>query len=278
MAEIYQVPVLKQHLNQTVTVPGSKSETNRALLLSCLGKGECTLQGVQFSDDSRHFLECLKSLGFELDIREDKKTVRLKGCEGKIPVTEGEIHVGSAGTAARFLTAMLAFSHGVYTINCSDQMAGRPMEELFHVLEEMGASFEYLGERYHLPVRVTGIFSRPEASGSAGFSQAGDYADQVTVSETQKGMEDTDPVRSMKIRLDISRSTQYLSALMLTASMLGRVLEVEITSDKKTGSYIEITRHMLKEFGEKNGTRSLLGVISCSIAESTSLMRRSGVV
>ena len=224
MAEVYPVPVLQKQLKMNVTVPGSKSETNRALLLSSLSDGVCRLKGVQFSDDSRHFLSSLQSLGFSVEIREAEKEVMLRGEGGRIPQKTGEIHVGSAGTAARFLTAMLSFSEGNYRINCSEQMAGRPMEELFVCLEQMGAEFAYLGEKYHLPVEVRGIFLRD-------------------ASETTKIPDE--------ISLDISRSTQYLSALMLTASMLKKTLSVRIISEKKKGSYIEITRQMLSQFGVK---------------------------
>ncbi len=222
MSDIYQVPVLQKRLHEVIQVPGSKSETNRALLLASLSDGPCLIKGAQFSDDSRHFLSCLQSLGFSVEIREIAKEVQIRGEGGMIPEKTGKIHVGSAGTAARFLTAMLAFSYGSYRINCSEQMAGRPMEELFVCLEEMGAGFTYLGEKYHLPVEVRGILSDGVQTGRV-------VPDEIT--------------------LDISRSTQYLSALMLTASMLKKTLTVKISSEKKKGSYIEITRRMLSEFG-----------------------------
>ena len=111
-----------------VTVPGSKSMTNRALLMAALSDKESVLEGVLFSDDSRHFLSSLKNLGFEIDIDEMNRMVKLKGTGGRLPQRTGAIDVGSAGTAARFLTAMLALSDGCYTINCSEQMEKRPMK------------------------------------------------------------------------------------------------------------------------------------------------------
>ncbi len=245
MADIFQVPVLQKRLHELIQVPGSKSETNRALLLASLSDGPCLIKGAQFSDDSRHFLSCLQSLGFSVEIREDTKEVQIRGESGRIPAKTGEIHVGSAGTAARFLTAMLAFSDGTYRINCSDQMAGRPMEELFVCLEQMGAVFTYLWEKYHLPVEVRGIFSEAMPAGK-------EIPDEIT--------------------LDISRSTQYLSALMLTASMLKKTLTVKISSEKKKGSYIEITRRMLSEFGvrtdySEDGAYQIFGEDTPSAAE-----------
>ena len=102
MNEQYCVKKLNNPIDWKVTVPGSKSMTNRVLLLAALQQGKITLDGVLFSDDSRVFLSSLQSLGFELQIDEEKKQVVLEGCGGKIPKQEAEIYVGSAGTAARF--------------------------------------------------------------------------------------------------------------------------------------------------------------------------------
>lgn len=217
--ETYKVRALKKD-DIIVTVPGSKSITNRALLLAALTDGECVLKGALFSDDSRHFLKSLKDLGFEVEENEEKKIVRVVGCGGKIPNSAGTIYVGSAGTAARFLTAMLGLSLGEYVINASEQMKKRPMKPLFDVLKDMGAKIDFLEEEDALPVRIKGCF-----------------ADSRT-SDIQK-----------KITLDISKSTQFLSALLMTGCMCENGIDIEITSEKKTGSYIDITRKMVEEFG-----------------------------
>ena len=156
MADSYRVRSLKKPAQWTVEVPGSKSITNRALLLSALCKGHVYLHGVLFSDDSRHFLSSLQSLGYDVRIDEGQHTVELEGCGGVLPVQAGSIHVGSAGTAARFLTAMLGVSEGTFVINASEQMQKRPMQPLFEALISLGASAEWLGEAWHLPVRITG--------------------------------------------------------------------------------------------------------------------------
>ena len=215
IAETCDVP-----LKGLVTVPGSKSMTNRALLLAALSKEKSCLQGVLFSDDSRHFLKCLTDLGFKLHIDEKNKTVEIQGCGGRIPVKTGTIDVGSAGTAARFLTAMLALSEGTYTIYCSGQMKKRPMAELFRVLSEMGAEFKYLEQEEHLPVQVTGMGNR-----CGGLKE---------------------------IHMNISKSTQYLSAMLMMAPILADGLKIHITSEKTDGSYIRITRTMLEQFGVKS--------------------------
>ena len=97
----------------TVRVPGSKSITNRSLLLAMLADGESTLRGVLFSDDSRHFLQCVQDLGFETTVDEDSYVVTVRGLGGKIPCSDASLNVGSAGTAARFLTATLGVSRNL---------------------------------------------------------------------------------------------------------------------------------------------------------------------
>lgn len=201
-------------ISAVVEVPGSKSVTNRALLLAALSDETSVLEGVLFSDDSRHFIDSLSNLGFEINVCEKEKRVCIKGTGGIIPDKTGIIDVGSAGTAARFLTAMLALSDGEYTINCSKQMEKRPMKPLFDVLEKLGAKFTYLNNEGFLPVKV---------KGNGG--------------------------KCKNISMDISKSTQFLSAMLMVMPVMNDDVIIDIESEKKTGSYIEITLKMLKDFG-----------------------------
>lgn len=210
----YKVRKQDKPMHIVTSVPGSKSITNRALLMAALSKESVTLRGVLFSDDSRHFLASLVNLGFEVDINEENCVVTVKGCGGTIPKKQAEINVGSAGTAARFLTAMLALSDGEYIINSSQQMKKRPMKPLFDALTQMGARFTYLENEGFLPVRVKGSVKPPATA-----------------------------------YVDISKSTQFLSALLMISPMMKEGLTINITSDKKTGSYIKITQKMMAEFG-----------------------------
>ena len=134
MEQSYHVKPLKKKGMFRVSVPGSKSITNRALMLAALSDETCTLEDVLFSEDSRAFLSCLENLGFQLQIEENDKRVTICGTGGKIPNPQAKIHVQSAGTAARFLTVMLAFAGGDYEIHSSEQMAKRPMEPLLSIL------------------------------------------------------------------------------------------------------------------------------------------------
>lgn len=218
---VYKVHKLTAPVDWVVDVPGSKSMTNRALLMAALADGTTTLKGVLFSDDSRNFLGSLQSLGFEVEIDEAAKTVAVKGLNGQIPVTEGAIDVGSAGTAARFLTAMLAMAEGTFVVNASEQMKKRPMKPLFEVLKRMGAEITCLEKEGFLPVRIKGIGGRM-------------------------------PGHEMcQVELDISESTQFLSALLLVSPMVKQGLHIRITSGRKDGAYIRITRKMMERLGAK---------------------------
>lgn len=228
MGESYLVKTVKQPVDWTVEVPGSKSMTNRALLAAALSEGTAVLDGVLFSEDSRHFLSCLTSLGFSVKIEEEMKRVTVAGSSGQIPRKSAKINVGSAGTAARFLTAMLGLSDGDYIIESSEQMKKRPMKPLFDLLAGLGAEITCMEQSGFLPIRIRGIYNN---TGSA----AGSFA--------------KNSMRPLHMELDISKSTQFLSAMLLNSPMVKEGLSIHITSEKKDGSYIRITRKIIEDFG-----------------------------
>ena len=256
MDKQYRVKKLDKPVDWMVEVPGSKSMTNRALLMAALSDGEVKLDGVLFSDDSRHFLESLVSLGFTVDINEQEKKVTVLGCGGDIPKKQAVINVGSAGTAARFLTAMLGFSDGEYTIEASEQMKKRPMEELFSLLMGVGAKITYLEKEGHLPVQICGrrnqkadrdhvtaenediVLQNHDTDQSQADTKQDAYNDQLQAEQ-----------KPLRLDLDISKSTQFLSALLLISPMVQQGLDIHITSEKTDGSYIRITRKMLADAG-----------------------------
>ena len=211
----YTLTPFQQQKNIQVTVPGSKSITNRALLLAALAKGTTTLQGVLFSDDSRVFMEALKSLGYTLSIQEEEKCVQITSPGEKIPLSQASVYVGSAGTAARFLTAMLALSGGQYEVTSSEQMKGRPMKPLLLALEQLGVEFEYREAPYHFPFYIKG--------------------------RQEKEVE--------RVDLNIDESSQFLSALLLAGVMCRDGLEIHLTGQRDARSYVEISMKMMKEFG-----------------------------
>ncbi len=199
-----------------VNVSGSKSITNRALLLAALSQGKCRLEGALFSDDSRAFLSCLDDLGFSLIIDEGQKTVEITGMGGVIPNQRASINVRSAGTAARFITVFLALAGGEYTLHSSAQMEKRPMQPLLATLQGLGAQFTYLKERNCFPFILK-----------------------------SKG------VMGGNVTIDTEVSSQFASALLMSGCICKEGLRVTLTGNRTDGAYVQITRKMLDEFGVK---------------------------
>lgn len=212
--EKYQVKKIESIPEIRVQVPGSKSMTNRALLLAALSDKRCVLHGVLFSDDSRAFLDSLVKLGFTVEADESTKKAVIQGMGGKIPNTHASIDVRSAGTAARFLTVMLALAGGDYELNASPQMCKRPMQPLLNLLKEAGVIFEFQGEEDHFPFRMK-----------------------------------SDKVSMDKVCVDTGISSQFASALLMSGVLLKNGLKVAMSGDRTEGSYIKMTLAMMKQFG-----------------------------
>jgi len=222
--------VKKINKDIVVSVPGSKSITNRALLLAALANGTSTLKGALNSDDSMHFLNCIRELGFVCN--QEGNDITIEGNAGRIPNKSAEIYVGSAGTAARFLTAMLAFSDGQYIIKSSEQMAKRPMKDLITALMSLGVRFEFLNEEYVFPFKVTGLYYQDSDLQNADRPDA----DRLNTDH-------------YSVAVNIDKSSQYLSALLMTAPMLSKDLVITLEGNRTAKSYVDITMKMMKSFG-----------------------------
>lgn len=213
----YQVPCVYpneiKRRSVITEVPGSKSITNRALLLAIMAEGRTTLRGALFSDDSRHFMACVKELGFETVVEEEKRMITVIGHGGAVPKREASIYVGSAGTAARFLSAYLGVSHGTYHLDASEQMRRRPMAPLLSVLTELGCGVEHDGEEGHFPFTLV----------SKGFGE-------------------------QSVTVDIGSSSQFLSALLIASVLSPKDVELKVQGAHGM-AYIRMTEKMMKQFG-----------------------------
>lgn len=209
----------------TVSVPGSKSITARALLLAALADGESTLCGAQFSKDCKTFLNCLQSLGIECAV--SGNTVKIKGCGGRLAARSGRIDVGSAGTAARFLPAFLAFQSGKFEVDASSQMKARPIAPLIATLEQLGAKFAFSEKENSFPFVIEG---------------AANPSDSLDV--------------------DIGESSQFLSALLMSSVCVRRPVRIRTFGEHGRG-YIDMTCAMMRSFGArvegKNGVYTVSG-------------------
>ncbi len=203
--------IVNKHI--TVSVPGSKSITNRALLLATLAEGRSKLGGALFSDDSRHFLKCVEDLGFETVVDEPGRHIQVTGLGGPVPKKEASIYAGSAGTAARFLAAYLGCSEGKFYLDASAQMRKRPMEPLLKALKSVGAEITCTEEPGHFPMEICG-----------------------------------QGITNQHITVDIDKSSQFLSALLISGCLSKEDLHIHIEGSHGM-AYIQMTVDMMEQFG-----------------------------
>ena len=206
-------------LNATVRVPGSKSLTNRAVLISALSSGKTRLTNALFSDDSCYFAKALQTLGFDIELDEPNFEITVTGLGGKIPVEKAELFIGNSGTAARFLSAFLTLGHGEFIIDGEPRMRERPIGDLVSALTQLGAKLETANSCP--PVKIT-------ASGLKGgkTSIAGDI------------------------------SSQFLSALLMVAPYAKSSVEIEVISELNSKPYVDMTLAIMRDFGvevKRNG-------------------------
>lgn len=191
--DLIEISPLRVPIRSEVTVPGSKSITNRALILAALAAGETTLTGALWSEDTHIMVECLKKLGFEIHVELDpeefcNRIVTIKGLGGIIPIggtmeNPLKLFVGNAGTAARFLAVLVCLGNGYYSFEGIDRMKDRPFAALLEALKQLGYSIK--SENNKLPVLIHG----------------------------------TGPSPGKKCRVKIDESSQFASALLLSAKV-----------------------------------------------------------
>lgn len=223
MNDLYKVEKYVGNSDIIVRVPGSKSITNRALLLAALSAQRCLLKGVLFSDDTFAMLDCLLVLGFRLEINEAEKEVLVYGGGGKIPNNKAEINVRSAGTAARFLTVVLGVCGGEYVINSSGQMKKRPMAPVIEVLRSLGTRVECLEKEGYFPLKILSEFD--------GKDNSPIYKDFPLIS------------------VDTNKSSQFASALLMAGTVVRPGLTIKLCGERTGGAYINLTLKIMAEFG-----------------------------
>lgn len=235
MPSLHITPI-NHALNATVRVPGSKSLTNRALLIASLANGTTHLSNALFSDDSRYFAKALQTLGFDVQLDEQNFAMTVTGLGGKIPAKQAELFIGNAGTAARFLSAFLTLGHGEYILDGEPRMRERPIGDLVEALSQLGCDIRAMqnaeGGMQNIcpPIKIM-------ASGLKGGKT--------------------------KIAGDIS--SQFLSALLMTAPYAQTPIEVELTTDLNSKPYVDMTIAIMKDFGvevQRNGYQSFTAPIT----------------
>lgn len=196
-----------------ILVPGSKSFTNRALIVAALARGTSVLSGLLRSDDAYWCIEALKSLGVQVDITGE--TVTVHGIDGKWPISTGHVYTGAGGTTARFLTSALAAGDGTWTIEGSKRMNERPMGVILDTLKHLGVAITPLSLRPDtLPIRL-------ETRGLSGGC----------------------------VQMSGAVSSQFISGALLAAPYAKAPVTIEIVDTIVQHAYVRITLDMMREFG-----------------------------
>jgi 3-phosphoshikimate 1-carboxyvinyltransferase len=194
--------------------PGSKSYTNRALVLAALARGESVLEGALFSDDTRYMAGALRELGFEIDADEPARRFRVVGGGGAVPRAAAKVFVGNAGTAARFLPALMSVGHGAWELDGNAAMRTRPIGPLLDALRTLGAEAESLAGNGCPPIRIA---SQGLDGGTA--------------------------------RLPGGVSSQYFSALLMVGPYARKGLTLDVDGDLVSKPYLLVTAQAMAAFG-----------------------------
>ncbi len=219
-----KIDSINHPLNATVRVPGSKSLTNRALLISALANGKTKLTNALFSDDSLYSAKALQSLGFAVQLDEADHEITITGLGGEIPVSQAGIYIGNAGTAARFLTAFLKLGFGQYIIDGDSRMRERPIGDLVEALNQLVDKDK--------PVITDPWQLVPD------YSYIG-----LPLMITARGL------YGGKARLRGNISSQYLSAMLMVAPYAQTPVEIELITDLNSKPYVDMTIAIMQDFG-----------------------------
>ena len=203
-----------QKISGSVVLPGSKSLSNRILLLSMLAEGKTEIQNLLDSDDVRRMVEALETLGIQLEENRAENLITVSGTSGIIPVKEATLMLGNAGTAIRPLTAAMTLGHGRFVLDGVQRMRERPIIDLVNGLSQLGANLRCINGTDCPPVEV--------------------IADGLPGGIT---------------RLSGAISSQYLTAILLAAPYADKEVQIEITDKLVSVPYVEMTLRLMQSFG-----------------------------
>jgi 3-phosphoshikimate 1-carboxyvinyltransferase len=212
--EIEIVP-LRHPISASIRVPGSKSITNRALLLAAMASGRSTLSAVGLNDDTRLMASALRTLGFELAIGEAEARIVVEGRGGTIPVAEADLDVGGAGTAMRFLLGFLMLGRGRFRVDGNARMRQRPVGPLLGALGALGV---------------------------AARAERGNGCPPVVIEVGPSG------VRGGATRIDAAVSSQFVSALLMPAPLWPEGLRLAVTGEAAR-PFITMTLRLMERWG-----------------------------
>ena len=211
MPNLKEISTLSK-VNLKIRVPGSKSITNRALVLASLAKGKSKIISPLESDDTKYLLNALSSCRIKCDKKGE--TLEINGLGGSFASPKNELFIGNAGTTMRFLTSLLCFGKGSYHITCENRMKERPIKDLVEALTSLGASIEYTEKKGYPPLKINGSKLR---------------GDKITIAGT--------------------KSSQYISSILMISPLLENGLTIDIEGDLVSKPYIDTTINTMADFG-----------------------------
>ncbi len=201
-------------VNATVRVPGSKSYTNRALIVASLATGESTIKNALLSEDTRIMISCLNEIGVDVGSIPEENALIVKGCEGTIPVEKAMLYAGNAGTVVRFMTAALTLGNGQFEIDGIERMRKRPIAQLIDALNRLGADVVSKEGTGCPPVLI-------KASGLMGG----------------------------RVEISGNVSSQYISAILLAAPYASSDVRIVVIDDLVSKNYVDMTIDVMSKFG-----------------------------
>ena len=205
---------LSQPPDCAVTVPGSKSITNRALVTAALAQGTSRLRGLLLADDTEAMLGALERLGVGLRLDRDARTVEVDGTAGRLPPGPATLDARLSGTTARFLVPLLALGSGRYVLDAAEPFRRRPMDESLDAVAQLGVEVEPLGRPGHLPAALT-----------------------------------VEGIRGDSVRVAGDVSSQFLSGLLLAGPCMPQGLRLELSTPLVSRPYVELTLATMAAFG-----------------------------
>jgi 3-phosphoshikimate 1-carboxyvinyltransferase len=199
----------------TVRLPGSKSISNRTLLLAALSRGDTQVSNLLEADDVDRMLDALHTLGFHIEQRGAGRDFTVRGSGGTIPVRKASLFLGNAGTAFRPLTAVLALAGGEYELSGVARMHERPIGDLVDALRALGADIRYLGREGFPPLAIgRGVV----------------------------------PVRD-RVSIGGEVSSQFLTALLMALPLVGKGVAIDVLGELISQPYVEMTLNLMARFG-----------------------------
>ncbi|MDR1310638.1 MAG: 3-phosphoshikimate 1-carboxyvinyltransferase [Burkholderiaceae bacterium] len=228
-ADYTDLPV-SSRVEGTVRLPGSKSISNRTLLLAFLAEGTTDIQDLLASDDTEVMLQALQQLGVAWQWQSATRSCAVHGTGGALPVRQADLFMGNAGTAIRPLTAALAVLGGDFTLHGIPRMHERPIGDLVSALNAAGAHITYTGEEGYPPLRIQ-----------------------------------TGRIRTPVLQVKGNVSSQFLTALLMAAPLMAREqdIRIEVVGELISRPYIDLTLNLMRRFGvtveERTGPVFLIG-------------------